>query len=106
MSLRTSEDEAKRYIGKLEETQKELEECKRKNSESQRLLTRLYEERDKIIEDHQRLAMICEEKTNDSEKKGAIVGKLQMKLFMALAELDRVTKGQAQVVMEQKMEQG
>jgi len=57
------------------------------------LVNRLYEERDKIIEDHQRLAMICDEKTIDNEKKTAIVGKLQMKLFMTLAELDRVTKG-------------
>lgn len=105
MSLRTSEDEVKRYQSKADEAQRELEECKKKNNESQKLLTRLYEERDKIIEDHQRLAMICEEKVNDSEKKGAIVGKLQMKLFMALAELDRVTKGQAQTLMEQKMDQ-
>lgn len=56
------------------------------------MLGRLYEERDKIIEDHQRLAMICDDKTSDNEKKTAIIGKLQMKLFLALAELDRNTK--------------
>lgn len=65
---------------------------KKKYDQGQELLTRLYDERDKIIQEHHELSMICDDKLAENEKKTAVIGKLRMKLFLALAELDRNTK--------------
>jgi hypothetical protein len=98
MNLRSVEEENKGYKEKFDDMERDTSDAKGKYTEGQKLVNRLYEEREKVIEDHQRLAMICDEKIADNEKKTAIVGKLQMKLFLALAELSRVTKGQANPV--------
>jgi len=50
------------------------------------------EERETILEDYQRLLVICEDKTRDNEKKAIVIGKLQFRILILCAEIERLTK--------------
>lgn len=90
--LDSLEQDFKKMRNKAEIAVKEAEQFKLQFNDAIRQCMLMQQDQALIIQDHQQLSMIKEELVLENERQAKTLTKLQMRLFLALTELDRMVE--------------